>query len=290
MSATEMSTGPTGLGLSAQRCIVGIDTGGTFTDIVVLHPNGEVTINKAPTTPKDFAQGVLDAVDVAAKSLGAERSEFLAKTTMFKHGTTVATNALIVRRGAKVGLITTRGFEDTVYVMRAVGRVDGLDEMEIKHVTKVTKPTPLVARQAIRGVYERIDYKGSVVVPLDEAGVREAVRELIEEQKVEAIAVCLLFSWMNADHEKRVAAIIRQMHPDRDLSVTLSHELAPQMGEYARSNTAIVNSFLWNTIDRYVSGLNVKLRSSGLRDDVMVMQANGGIVRSSQMTGHGTRQ
>ena len=209
---------------------------------------------------------------------------------MFKHGTTVATNALIVRRGAKVGLITTRGFEDTVYVMRAVGRVDGLDEMEIKHVTKVTKPTPLVPRQSIRGVYERIDYKGEVVVPLDVEGVRNAVRELVEKREVEAIAVCLLFSWMNPAHEKQVAAIVKELFPDRDLPVTLSHELAPQMGEYARSNTAIVNSFLWNTIDRYVSGLNKQLKSSGLREDMMVMQANGGIVRPEQMTGVGTLQ
>jgi N-methylhydantoinase A len=174
--------------------------------------------------------------------------------------------------------------------MRAVGRVDGLDEMEIKHVTKVTKPTPLVARQAIKGVYERIDYKGDVVVPLDEAGVRDALRELVEEQKVEAIAVCLLFSWTNAAHEKRVADLLKEMYPDRDLPVSLSHELAPQMGEYARSNTAIVNSFLWNTIDRYVSGLNRKLKSFGLPSDIMVMQANGGIVRPSQMTGVGTLQ
>ena len=209
---------------------------------------------------------------------------------MFKHGTTVATNALIVRRGARVGLITTRGFEDTIFVMRAVGRVDGLDEMEIKHVTKVTKPTPLVPRRSVRGVYERIDFKGEVVVPLDVAGVREAVRELVEERKVEAIAVSLLFSWMNPVHEKQVAAIVKEMYPDRDIQVTLSHTLAPQMGEYARSNTAIVNSFLWNTIDRYVSGLNTQLKSLGLHNDVMVMQANGGIVRPAQMTGVGTLQ
>ena len=190
--------------------------------------------------------------------------QFLENTAMFKHGTTVATNALIVRRGAKVGLITTRGFEDTVYVMRAVGRVDGLDEMEIKHVTNVTKPTPLVERQSIRGVYERIDYKGDVVVPLDIEGVRSAVRELVEERKVEAIAVCIALQLdesgaRGAGRIHHQAACIRT----GDLPVTLSHALAPQMGEYARSNTAIVNSFLWNTIDRYVSNLNVKLQVLG---------------------------
>src|SRR5262249_20807365 len=156
---------------------------------------------KSATTPKNFEQGVIDAVAIAAQSLGMTCEQFLARTTMFKHGTTVATNALITRRGAKVGLITTRGFEDTIYVMRAVGRVDGLDDMEIKHVTKVTKPTPLVPRQSIKGVYERIDYKGEVVVPLDKAGVRDAVRELVEQRGVEGIAVCLLFSWMNPAHE-----------------------------------------------------------------------------------------
>jgi N-methylhydantoinase A len=270
--------------------IVGIDTGGTFTDIVVLHPDGQITIDKSATTPKDFSQGVIDAIAVAAHSLGTTPRQFLQRTAMFKHGTTVATNALITRRGAKVGLITTRGFEDTVYVMRAVGRVDGLDEMEIKHVTKVTKPTPLVARRGIRGVYERIDYRGQIVVPLDQAGARDCVRELVEEQGVEAIAVCLLFSWMNPAHEQQLATIIRELYPHRQLPITLSYQLAPQMGEYARSNTAVVNSFLWSTIDRYISGLNSKLKGSGLRDDVMVMQANGGIVRPRQMTGVGTLQ
>jgi N-methylhydantoinase A len=275
---------------SRDGMIVGIDTGGTFTDIVVVHPDGQITINKSATTPKNFAQGVIDAVGIAAQSLGTTPEQFLQRTLMFKHGTTVATNALITRRGAKVGLITTRGFEDTIYVMRAVGRVDGLDEMEIKHVTKVTKPEPLVPRQSIIGVYERIDYKGEVVVPLDLAGVREAVRELVEGRGVEAIAVCLLFSWMNPAHEEHVAAIAKEMYPDLDLPVTLSHRISPRMGEYARSNTTIVNSFLWNTIDRYVSGLNRQLRKLGLPDDVMVMQANGGIVRPAQMTGVGTLQ
>jgi N-methylhydantoinase A len=270
--------------------IVGIDTGGTFTDIVVLHPDGKVTINKSPTTPKQFSQGVTDAVQVAAESLGMTSTEFLSRTSMFKHGTTVATNALINRRGAKVGLITTRGFEDTIYVMRAVGRVDGLDEMEIKHVTKVTKPTPLVPKSLIRGVYERIDYRGDVVVPIDKAGVRAAVKDLVDNGGVEAIAVCFLFSWMNPEHENEVRAAIAELYPDRVIPVTLSYEIAPQMGEYARSNTTVVNAFLWNTIDKYISGLNQALQASGLPDDMMVMQANGGIVRPEQMTGIGTLQ
>src|ERR1700684_1699131 len=106
-----------------QGFVVGIDTGGTFTDIVVLHPDGRITINKSATTPKNFSQGVLDAVAIAASSLGLSTKAFRERTSMFSPGTTVATNALITRRRAKVGLITTPGFEDTIYVMRAVGRV-----------------------------------------------------------------------------------------------------------------------------------------------------------------------
>ena len=275
---------------SQDGLIVGIDTGGTFTDIVVLHPDGQVTINKSPTTPRNFAQGVIDAVAVASETLGVGAAEFLSQVSMFKHGTTVATNALINRRGAKVGLITTRGFEDTIFIMRAIGRVDGLDDMEIKHVTNVTKPRPLVDRTNIQGVFERIDYKGEIVCPLDEAGVREALRQLVEDDKVEAIAVSFLFSWMNPAHEERVREIIRESYPDRDIPITLSHVLAPQMGEYARTNTSVVNAFLWNTIDHYVSGLNKQLAARGLPDDIMVMQANGGIVRPEQMTGVGTLQ
>ncbi len=270
--------------------IVGIDTGGTFTDIVVLHPDGKVTINKAATTPREFSQGVLDAVEAAAGTLGVPSSDLLAGVAMFKHGTTVATNALINRRGARVGLIATRGFEDTIYVMRAIGRVDGLDDMEIKHVTNVTKPVPLVSRPLIRGVYERVDFRGKVVVPFDEAGAREAIRQLVENDHVEAIAVSFLFSWMNPAHEDRVRELVRELYPDRKIPVTLSHDLAPQMGEYARTNTAVVNAFLWNTIDAYVSGLNRRLGAMGLPNDVMVMQANGGIVRPAQMTGVGTLQ
>ena len=201
--------------------VVGIDTGGTFTDIVVLHPDGEVTINKSPTTPQDLAQGVFGAVEVAAASLGLSTPQFLARTAMFKHGTTVATNAMITRRGSKVGLITTRGFEDTVYVMRAIGRVDGLDEMEIKHVSKVTKPDPPGRRAArSRASMSESTTRARSLVPLDRDGVRAALRELVDHQGVDAIAVCFLFSWMNPAHENAVAEIVRELYPDRPLSIT----------------------------------------------------------------------
>ena len=125
---------------SKAQYIIGIDTGGTFTDVVVLGGAGEVWTAKASTTPDDFSRGVMDAVKEAAGAVGVEMSELLGRSTLFKHGSTVATNALITRNGCKVGLITTRGFEDTTEIMRAIGRVDGLSGDEIKHVTWITKP------------------------------------------------------------------------------------------------------------------------------------------------------
>ncbi len=272
------------------RYIVGIDTGGTFTDVTVLTPDGEVTINKSPTTPGDFSLGVMNAVEATAESLDITPQALLADAIMVKHGTTVSTNAMITRTGSKVGLIETKGFEDTPFIMRAIGRVDGLDEMSIRHVANVTKPEPFVPKSLVRGVYERIDYLGRVVVPLDESGLRESLAELVEGGGVEAIAVSLLFSWMNPAHEDRVAEIIAEMYPGRDLYVTLSHKLAPVMGEYARTNTVIVNAFLERTIVNYVNGLKTKLTGQGLRHDLMIMQSNGGIVRPEQMTAVGSLQ
>ena len=145
---------------SKAQYIIGVDTGGTFTDVVVLSNAGEVWTAKASTTPDDFSRGVMDAVDEAARTAGIETSKLLGNTTLFKHGSTVATNALITHSGVKVGFITTKGFEDTTEIMRAIGRVDGLSADEIKHVTWITKPEPFVQREQIIGVRERMDYQG----------------------------------------------------------------------------------------------------------------------------------
>ncbi|MBI2370311.1 MAG: hydantoinase/oxoprolinase family protein, partial [Deltaproteobacteria bacterium] len=153
--------------MTVRGYIVGVDTGGTFTDVAVLAETGELVLDKAPTTPDDFSRGVLDALEGAARSLGLDLRGLLGRCRLFKHGTTVGTNALITRTGARVGFITTRGFEDTTLIMRAVGRVDGLQEDEIKHMAHVTKPAPLVPRGLIKGVRERVDFQGNVVAPLN---------------------------------------------------------------------------------------------------------------------------
>ena len=264
---------------------------GPFTDVTVLLPDGEAVINKAPTTPGDFSSGVMNALGVTAESMGIDRETLLRGASVFKHGTTVATNAMITRTGSLVGLITTRGHEDAGFIMRAIGRVDGLEDLEIRHVTKVEKPIPLVDRRNVRGVFERVDFRGNVLAPLNDDQARSAIKELVEDRGVTAIAICLLFSWRNPQHERRLVELIREMYPDRRIAVTASHEIAPIAGEYARLNTAVTNAFLAQTIDDYVGELRRKLHAGGLRENgVMMMQGNGGIVRPQEMTAVGTLQ
>ncbi len=264
--------------------IIGVDTGGTFTDIVVLTDAGEVVMSKSPTTPRDFSLGVLAAIGEAGRQMGLGARDLLSRTAMVKHGSTVATNALITRNGVKVGLITTKGFEDTTLIMRAIGRVDGLPEEEVRHTMFVTKPEPLVPRERIRGVKERVDYQGQVLVPLDLEGATQAVRELVEEEQVEAVAVSLLHAWSNPVHERAIQDLIQTLYPDKRIFWCFGSDLSRVAGEYARANTAIMNSYVGPTVQRYLGNLEVKLREDGFRGHLLIMQGNGGVAHREQVT------
>ena len=267
-----------------QQFIIGVDTGGTFTDIVVMTESGEIWNAKASTTPDDFSRGVMDALEEAAKTVGVDLRALLSRTTLFKHGSTVATNALITRSGVKVGFITTRGFEDTTEIMRAIGRVDGLSEEEIRHVTWVTKPEPLVPRELVMGVRERIDYRGEEVIPLNREDVMNAIRRLMEEEKVEAIAVSLLHAWANPAHEEQIRSLALEADPSRRLYWSFGSALSQVAGEYARANTAIMNSFLGPTVGRYLKGLEDKLRAGNLKGPLLITQGNGGVAHREHVT------
>ena len=271
--------------MAAQKqYIIGVDTGGTFTDVVVLSNAGEVWTAKASTTPDDFSRGVMDAVGEAARTVGIETSKLLGQTTLFKHGSTVATNALITRSGCKVGFLTTKGFEDTTEIMRAIGRVDGLSGDEIKHVTWVTKPEPFVPREHVIGVRERMDYQGKAIIPLNRADVMEAIRRLIEEDKVEAIAVSLMHAWANPKHEEEIRSLTGEADPHRKVYWSFGSSLAQVAGEYARANTAILNSYLGPTVERYLKGLETKLKSGGLKGPLLIMQGNGGVAHREHVS------
>jgi N-methylhydantoinase A len=264
--------------------IIGVDTGGTFTDVVVLGDSGEVWTAKASTTPDDFSRGVMDAVGEAARTMGVESSDLLGHTTLFKHGSTVATNALITRSGVKVGLITTKGFEDTTEIMRAIGRVDGLSDDEIKHVTWVTKPEPFVPRERVIGVRERMDYQGNEIVPLNWDDVMAAIRRFIEVDKVDAIAVSLMHAWINPQHEDEIRALTAEADPHRKVYWSFASSLSQVAGEYARANTAILNSYLGPTVERYLKGLESKLASGGLKGPLLIMQGNGGVAHREHVS------
>ncbi len=267
------------------KYIIAIDTGGTFTDCIVLdEKTGESVVAKAPTTPSDFSVGVINAIAEAAELMNMSSRSLLEQCSTLKHGCTVATNAIITRHGAKVGFITTKGFEDTTLIGRSVQRVDGLSDDEVAMMPYITKPEPLVPKSRLRGVYERIDFQGNVVVPLNIEDAKEQIRYLVEDEKVEALGVSLLFSWQNPVHEQKMKELVNQMYPNSDLFVTYSHELLPLIREYGRANSVIINCFIGKIMEQYLRNLNEKLRAEGFGGSFMVMQSNGGIVSWDKVT------
>src|SRR5246127_5199328 len=214
--------------------VVGVDIGGTFTDCVVVDEEGAVTIGKSLSTPMDFSVGASDAVADAAKNLGLKSiNDLLTSTRLFFHACTVGDNTLITRSGAKTGLIMTKGFGDSLHMMR--GKIaEGLTENEIAHRSALHKPEPFVPRKLVEEVPERIDYKGTELIRLNVQAAEQAIDRLVA-QGVESIAVCFLWSITNDAHEKQLAEILKSKYPK--LFFTLSSEVAPYLGEYERSAT-----------------------------------------------------
>ena len=262
--------------------LVAVDSGGTFTDCVTLDAGGGVWTAKAPSTPADFSEGVVQSVARAAADDGLELDGLLRRTGSFCHGTTVATNALLTRSGSVVGLITTKGHEDAIIVGRTIQKAAGLSEAELSNLARLEKATPIVPRPLIRGVTERIDYRGSVVVAIDLDEAAAAVTELVGAG-VEAIAVCFLWSFLNPDHERAVADLIRARHPE--LFVTVSHEVAPVIKEYERCATTVLNGYLSRTTHAYISNLQERLARGGLANDPVIMQSIGGLTRAENSKG-----
>ncbi len=263
------------------KYIVATDVGGTCTDTIVIADGEQFHIGKSLSTPPDFAHGVLDSIGMAADDMGMSVEELFAQTYLFMHGSTVVDNTLLTRDGSTTGLITTAGFEDTLLVTRgAYGRWAGQPEERIKHPVVTDRPAPLVAPDAINGVRERTDYKGDILLPIDDAEVEQVVRLLIEEKKVEAIAVCFLWSFYNVENERRVGEIIKRVAPD--VYVTLSSEIAPSQGEYERTSTAVINAYAGRITRNYVTNLQTLLAAQGYTGPLMVMQGYGGLLPAEE--------
>lgn len=254
---------------------VGIDIGGTFTDAVLLDESGTARLLKTPTTPHDPSEGVNNALVLAEQELGLAAGSILKEVDYFGLGTTVATNALIERKGVKTGIITTKGFGDAILMQRGNGHWIGRELHEIMRDSQRRAPEPVVERPLIREVTERVDFRGTTIVALDEREVHTQVQALLDDG-VEAIAVCLLWSFRNPDHEQRVAAIIRETAPQ--VYLTISSDLAPVLGEYERTATTALNAYLGPVVRNYMTKLNGSLRDRGLRGSLRILDSGGGVI------------
>ncbi|MBM4073024.1 MAG: hydantoinase/oxoprolinase family protein [Planctomycetes bacterium] len=241
---------------------VGVDIGGTFTDLVFLGTGGEVLAMKVASTPADYSLAVLEGIQEGIRQLGAAPGAI----TEVSHGFTIATNAILEEKGARTALITTAGFRDVLEFRR--NRVPRLYDLHYR------KPAALVKRQLRFEVRERMNARGEVVVPLDPASVEAMIVKLVDA-KVESVVICLLHSYANADHEQRVATTVRQRCPK--LTLTLSSELLPIIKEYERTSTAVINGYVRPVVERYLNRLADGLKRAGVDVPLSVMQSNGGL-------------
>jgi len=255
--------------------VIGIDVGGTFTDAFATDENGRVHSAKSPSTPPDFEQGVLNAVDELAVAAGLDTATLLRETSHICHGTTATLNALVTGDVAEVGFLTTVGHADSIMIMNLEGRYAGRDSDYVKNMTRHTKPAPLVARSRIREITERVDSSGDVVVPLDETRATAAIAELIADG-AKAFAVSLLWSFLNPAHEKRLRQLIHQQAPDA--YVGLSSELSPRIREYPRNVTTIMSTQVGPRLRDYLAPLRARLTQRGFDGSLLVMQGSGGAI------------
>src|SRR6266581_6053675 len=248
------------------RYRVTVDTGGTFSDFVYLNEEtGDLSIAKLPSTPDDPSRAVLAGIEALLATAGEG-----ADIGYFCHGTTVGTNALLEGKGVKTGLLVTEGFRG-IYPLGEQARPYGAALFDVMF----DKPAVLVPQSLTGEVKERVDFRGNVLRPLDEAALRETVREL-KAQGVESLAVCLLFSFLHPQHETRVREIVLEEMPD--LSVSLSSDIVPQIREYYRLSTTVINAYLQPILARYIAQLDRRLNAAGLATrQKYIMQSNGGM-------------
>lgn len=243
---------------------LGVDVGGTFTDLVLFdEEKGEFICTKAPSTYPDPSIGILEALRKSRVPLK--------EVSRFAHATTFGINLVVQRKGVKVGLITTKGFRDVLEIMRE-SKGDIYD-------FRWRKPKPLVPRHLRMEVPERLNFRGEVIEPLDEAEVEKATAYL-RERGVEGIAIVFLYSFMNPVHEKRARDVVKACYPEAYVSV--SHEILPEIREYERSSTTVIDAYLKPRMDQYLTGLQTACEREGYRREITIFKSNGGITSLSQ--------
>jgi N-methylhydantoinase A len=246
---------------------LGIDIGGTFTDLVLSNGNGSVRRWKVPSTPPEFADGVFNGIDVIAHDLEISRRELLGQLEEFAHGTTVTTNIILTRTGERVGILTTRGFGD-LYELARQYRGHEQDPAKVSH------PVPLVPRADIEEVFERVDFLGRTVLELDRNGLADSVAELLAKG-IRSFAVCFLWSFRNPAHELAAREVILEACPDA--FVAISNEACPLIGEYERLSTTVITAYAGPALRRYASSLETDLRAEGFEGTLLLMKSDGGL-------------
>ena len=243
---------------------VGVDIGGTFTDLVILTPDGHLEKRKVPSTPDDYSEAIIAGIRDA---LGGANGQIETPIAEIVHATTVATNAILERRGARTALITTEGFRDVLELRRI--------RIPLSYDLGWEKPPPLAERALRFEVKERLDHMGAVLTPLDLSGL-DAIVQACKEEEVAAVAVCFLHSYRNPDHERRVGDYIAPRLPG--VHISLSSDILPELQEFERTSTTVVNAYIAPLIARYLENLRRKLDAIGTAAPIVVMQSNGGLV------------
>jgi N-methylhydantoinase A len=245
---------------------IGIDVGGTYTDLVAIDREGTTVFAKSPSTPTDQSIGVMTGLEELARRLGMSRTEMLGKADRLVHGTTVATNALLERKGAKVALLTTQGHRDVIE-MREGLKGD-------RYNLRMAPPEPLVPRELRFGVRERIKPDGEVLIPLDQESLGEAIAA-IRVSGASSVAVCFLHAYRNPAHE--IEAVERLQRELPDISVSRSSDVLPQIKEYERVSTTIVNAYVGPAVRRYLTNLETRLKEAGLASSLFIILSHGGM-------------
>ncbi len=245
---------------------IGIDVGGTFTDLVAVDDFGGSILEKIPSTPDDPSIGVLDGLELLAQRLGRPRAALLAETDRIVHGTTVATNALLERSGARVGLLTTEGHRDVIEMR------EGLKDD--RYNLRLPPPEQLVPRRLRLGVRERMRGDGRVETPLDPASLAAAIA-VLKREAVEAVAVCYLHAWRDPSHERATREAVERELPG--VYVSLSAEVLPQIKEFERVSTTVVNAYVGPAVARYLERLEGRLAEAGYRGPTLIIQSHGGV-------------
>jgi N-methylhydantoinase A len=247
---------------------VGIDVGGTFTDLICVTPDGEVILDKTPTTPADQSVGVMTGLGLLADHVGLPLTDFCSRLDALVHGTTTADNTMIEMNGAPTGLLVTEGHRDEIE-MRRVHKEEIWDP-------SYPAPEPIARRRCRIPIPERLDFDGNVVMPLDEDAVRRGVQRL-RQLGCRSIAVVFLHSFTNAVHELRARELVLEEFPDVE-HISLSHEVMPKAPEYERTSTTLVNAYVAPRIAAYTGQLTEKLRAAGYGGQMLIMQSTGGVM------------